>query len=45
MVMEDDGRDQVRATVPGNYDRLSRVKKRYDPDNIFHINHNIPPAP
>jgi FAD/FMN-containing dehydrogenase len=44
MMMEDEGQDRVRAAYRDNYDRLSRVKKRYDPDNLFHINHNIPPA-
>jgi hypothetical protein len=27
-----------------NYDRLVHVKGRYDPTNLFHINHNIPPS-
>jgi FAD/FMN-containing dehydrogenase len=27
-----------------NWERLTRVKKQYDPDNVFHRNHNIPPA-
>ena len=26
------------------YERLVAAKRRYDPDNIFHINHNIPPG-
>ena len=45
MMMEDDGRDRVRAAYRGNYDRLVEVKRRYDPTNLFHINHNIPPIP
>jgi FAD/FMN-containing dehydrogenase len=43
MMMEDDGRDRVRAAYRGNYDRLVQVKRRYDPTNLFHLNHNIPP--
>src|SRR5215467_2818166 len=35
-----EGQDMVRAAYRGNYDRLARVKDRYDPDNTFHINQN-----
>lgn len=28
-----------------DYRRLARIKKRWDPDNIFHLHHNIPPSP
>ncbi len=36
---------QVRAAYPGStYDRLVEVKRRYDPDNLFHLNHNIRPS-
>jgi FAD/FMN-containing dehydrogenase len=45
MMMEDEGEQRIRASYRGNYDRLSQIKKRYDPDNLFHINENIPPAP
>jgi FAD/FMN-containing dehydrogenase len=44
MMMEDDGGDRVRAAYRRNYDRLVQVKRRYDPTNLFHINHNIPPS-
>jgi hypothetical protein len=27
-----------------NYRRLREVKQAYDPDNFFHVNHNIPPV-
>jgi FAD/FMN-containing dehydrogenase len=39
-----EGQDRVRASYRGNYDRLARVKHRYDPDNVFHVNQNIQPA-
>jgi hypothetical protein len=42
--MMDEGADRVRASYLGNYDRLAQVKARYDPENLFHINQNIPPA-
>jgi hypothetical protein len=35
----------VRAAYPGpTWDRLRELKRRYDPDNLFRLNHNIPPA-
>jgi FAD/FMN-containing dehydrogenase len=35
----------IRAAYPGStWDRLRRLKGRYDPDNLFRLNHNIPPA-
>ncbi|MFP4309278.1 MAG: FAD-binding oxidoreductase [Desulfococcaceae bacterium] len=42
--MMEEGADRIRATYGDNFDRLSRVKKRYDPENLFHVNQNIPPA-
>jgi hypothetical protein len=40
----DEGQDRVRDSYRGNYDRLARVKGRYDPDNAFRINQNIQPS-
>ena len=39
------GRERVRAAYPGTtWDRLATIKARYDPDNLFRLNQNIPPA-
>jgi hypothetical protein len=42
--MMSEGQERIRASYRGNYDRLARIKHRYDPDNTFHINQNIEPA-
>lgn len=41
----DEGASAVRASYGVNYERLAQLKKKYDPDNFFHFNQNIPPAP
>jgi FAD/FMN-containing dehydrogenase len=42
----DEGEGRVRqAYGDERYARLQAVKRRYDPDNIFHLNQNVLPAP
>lgn len=35
--------DQVTGYPGATYERLVRVKRRVDPDNVFHANQNIRP--
>jgi FAD/FMN-containing dehydrogenase len=43
--LADEGEDRIRAAYPGaTWDRLRQVKARYDPDNLFRLNQNVPPA-
>ena len=36
--------EQVRAVYGQNYDRLVRIKDKYDPTNVFRLNQNIKPS-
>ena len=44
MMAEGDALDRVHGSYRGNWDRLVRVKRAYDPENLFHVNQNIPPG-
>jgi FAD/FMN-containing dehydrogenase len=41
--MAGDDQDRIRDNYKGNYDRLVKIKKTYDPANLFHMNQNIKP--
>ena len=42
----EEGETRLRHAYPGpTWDRLVEIKRRYDPANLFRLNHNIPPAP
>ena len=42
--LADEGAAAVRASYGVNYQRLSQLKKKYDPENFFRSNQNIAPA-
>jgi FAD binding domain/Berberine and berberine like len=42
-MMDDEGEARVRAAYGPNYQRLVTVKRKYDPANLFQVNHNIRP--
>ena len=41
--MMDEGQERVQASYRHNYDRLTLIKAKYDPNNFFSINQNIKP--
>ena len=43
--MMEEGQERVRATYRENYGRLSEIKSKYDPQDLFCVNQNIRPLP
>ncbi|HKE83128.1 MAG TPA: FAD-binding oxidoreductase [Vicinamibacterales bacterium] len=42
--MMEEGEDRVKATYGKNYSKLAKLKKKYDPKNLFRVNQNIRPS-
>ncbi len=42
--MPEDETDRVNGVYGGNLKRLQQVKAKYDPGNLFRVNHNVKPA-
>jgi FAD/FMN-containing dehydrogenase len=42
--LADDEGDRVPGAYGPNLERLAEIKRRYDPGNLFRLNHNIAPA-
>jgi FAD/FMN-containing dehydrogenase len=40
---EEEGAERVHAAYRTNYKRLVEIKKKWDPENLFRMNKNIPP--
>ncbi len=42
--LDTDDSSRVRAAYGPNWERLVKLKRSYDPDNVFHLNQNVDPA-
>lgn len=43
-MLSEDEEPRIPAAYGENYDRLRQLKERWDPENLFRGNHNIPPG-
>lgn len=42
--MMDEGEDRIKATYGDNYEKLVKIKNKFDPGNLFRVNQNIKPS-
>jgi hypothetical protein len=42
--LENEGEERIRAAYGDKYERITRIKAKYDADNFFRVNQNIKPA-
>ena len=41
--MMEEGEERIQATYGKNHARLAKIKRKYDPENVFRVNQNIKP--
>ncbi len=42
--MMEEGQERIKSSYKENYERLAKIKAKYDPENFFHLNQNIKPG-
>jgi hypothetical protein len=42
--MMEEGQERIKSSYKENYERLRKIKAKYDPENFFHVNQNIQPG-
>ena len=43
-LLAEDEKDRIKAAYGSNYDKLTELKRKWDPNNLFRCNQNIPPS-
>jgi hypothetical protein len=41
--LDADDQDRIAANYGASYLKLVEIERKYDPDNVFHVNQNIMP--